>query len=72
MDSMELCDSVASCVLFATQGWPALGGNSVDLVVMSYISGCVSLLGGILGAYGLLAAYKVTKKDLLTGAMFIG
>ncbi|KAG0221953.1 hypothetical protein BGX31_009434 [Mortierella sp. GBA43] len=58
MHSVELCDSITSCLFYSSQGWPALGGQSKDLVVMSYISGSVSLLGGVLGIYGLLAAYK--------------
>jgi hypothetical protein len=59
MDSIQICDSIANCLLFSTQGWPAMGEQSIDLLVMSYISGIISVVGGILGAFGILAAYKV-------------
>ncbi|KAI8603510.1 hypothetical protein EDD21DRAFT_368899 [Dissophora ornata] len=58
METIKLCGSVASCFLYSTQGWPALGEQSVDLLVVSYFSGGVSVLGGILGAFGLYASYK--------------
>ncbi|KAG0277435.1 hypothetical protein BGZ95_005949 [Linnemannia exigua] len=58
MDSIHICDSIANCLLFSTQGWPALGEQSIDLLAMSYISGIVSVIGGILGAFGICAAYK--------------
>ncbi|KAF9933146.1 hypothetical protein FBU30_006470 [Linnemannia zychae] len=58
MDSIQLCDSIADCLLFSTQGWPAMGEQSIDLLVMSYISGTVSFIGGILGAFGIYAACK--------------
>ncbi|KAI8352999.1 hypothetical protein B0O80DRAFT_452858 [Mortierella sp. GBAus27b] len=64
MHSVELCDSITSCLFYSSQGWPALGGQSKDLVVMSYISGSVSLLGGVLGIYGLLAAYKQSSSKV--------
>ncbi|KAF9094655.1 hypothetical protein BGX23_001824 [Mortierella sp. AD031] len=35
-----------------------MGEQSIDLLVMSYISGVVSVVGGILGAFGIYAAYK--------------
>lgn len=59
MDKIQICDSIANCLLFSTQGWPAMGEQSIDLLVMSYISGTISVVGGILGAFGILAAYKV-------------
>lgn len=59
MDSIQICDSIANCLLFSTQGWPAMGEQSIDLLVMSYISGIISVVGGILGVFGILAAYKV-------------
>ncbi|KAF8936518.1 hypothetical protein BGZ47_009459 [Haplosporangium gracile] len=58
MDSIQICDSIANCLLFSTQGWPAMGEQSIDLLVMSYISGTISVVGGILGAIGIFAAYK--------------
>ncbi|KAF9904792.1 hypothetical protein EC991_002296, partial [Linnemannia zychae] len=58
MESIQICDSIANCLFFSTQGWPALGEQSMDLLAMSYISGIVSVIGGILGAFGILAAYK--------------
>ncbi|KAF9153095.1 hypothetical protein BG015_004076 [Linnemannia schmuckeri] len=58
MDSIHICDSIANCLLFSTQGWPAMGDQSVDLLAMSYISGTISVVGGILGAFGIFAAYK--------------
>ncbi|KAI1311053.1 hypothetical protein EDD11_003560 [Mortierella claussenii] len=58
MDKIELCDSIASCLFYSTQGWPAMGEQSKDLVLMSYLSGTISVLGGILGAFGIFAAYK--------------
>lgn len=59
MESIEICYSFGSCLFYSTQGWPALGQQSIDLVVMSYISGTVSVFGGTLGAFGMYAAYKV-------------
>lgn len=46
-------------MFYSSQGWPALGEQTVDLFVMSYLSGTISVLGGILGAFGIYAAYKV-------------
>ncbi|KAF9940279.1 hypothetical protein BGZ67_008046 [Mortierella alpina] len=64
MESIEICYSFGSCLFYSTQGWPALGQQSIDLVVMSYISGTVSLLGGTLGAFGMYAAYKESSSKV--------
>ncbi|KAF9153410.1 hypothetical protein BGX20_004936, partial [Mortierella sp. AD010] len=57
-DNIKLCDNVASCLFYSTQGWPAMGEQTIDLLVMSYISGTISVVGGVLGAFGIYAAYK--------------
>ncbi|KAF9360330.1 hypothetical protein BGX26_009800 [Mortierella sp. AD094] len=58
MESIKLCETVASCLFYSTQGWPAMGEQTIDLLVMSYISGSISVVGGVLGAFGIYAAYK--------------
>ncbi|KAF9435502.1 hypothetical protein BGZ76_006161 [Entomortierella beljakovae] len=70
MRSIDLCETVAGCLFYSTQGWPALGQQTIDLFVMSYISGIVSVIGGILGAFGIYAAYKesATKVRLFARA----
>ncbi|KAF9429885.1 hypothetical protein BGZ94_009074 [Podila epigama] len=59
LNRIEICPSVTGCLLYSVQGWPALGQQSMDLLVMSYISGFVSVMGGLLGTLGIYAAYKV-------------
>lgn len=62
LDKIEICESIAGCLFYSTQGWPALGEQSVDLLVMSYISGTISVIGGLLGTFGIYAAYKVQEQ----------
>lgn len=66
LDKIEVCESIAGCLFYSTQGWPALGEQSVDLLVMSYISGTISVIGGLLGTFGIYAAYKVNQKIAIT------
>ncbi|KAF9106724.1 hypothetical protein BGX27_009039 [Mortierella sp. AM989] len=58
IENIAVCDSVPNCLFYSTQGWPAMGEQTVDLLVMSYASGSISVVGGILGAFGIYAAYK--------------
>lgn len=53
-------------MFYSSQGWPALGEQTVDLLVMSYVSGTISVLGGVLGAFGIYAAFKVITLEVAT------
>ena len=53
-------------MFYSSQGWPALGEQTVDLLVMSYVSGTISVLGGVLGAFGIYAAFKVKTLEIRT------
>ncbi|KAF9305403.1 hypothetical protein BGZ74_010362 [Mortierella antarctica] len=64
LDKIEICESIAGCLFYSTQGWPALGEQSVDLLVMSYISGTISVMGGLLGTFGIYAAYKESSSKV--------
>ncbi|KAG0031223.1 hypothetical protein BGZ82_007085 [Podila clonocystis] len=64
LDKIEICESIAGCLFYSTQGWPALGEQSVDLLAMSYISGTISVIGGLLGTFGIYAAFKESSSKV--------
>ncbi|KAG0347615.1 hypothetical protein BG004_007376 [Podila humilis] len=64
LERLEICESITGCLLYSAQGWPALGEQSIDLVVMSFISGSISVTGGILGTFGIYAAYKESSSKV--------
>ncbi|KAF9160019.1 hypothetical protein DFQ26_005968 [Actinomortierella ambigua] len=65
LGQLDYCHSIASCFINSSQGWPAMGQGSMDLVIMSYMSGLVSVLGGLLGFLALWGAIKKSASKVM-------
>ncbi|KAF9972518.1 hypothetical protein BGZ73_004338 [Actinomortierella ambigua] len=65
LGQLEFCHSIASCFINSSQGWPALGQGSLDILIMSYMSGIVSVLGGLLGCLALWGAIRKSASKVM-------
>ncbi|KAG0221960.1 hypothetical protein BGW41_006285 [Actinomortierella wolfii] len=65
LGQLDYCHSIASCFINSSQGWPAMGQGSLDLVTMSYISGTISVMGGLLGCLAMWGAVKKSASKVM-------